>query len=248
MRKKLNLYLILIFIISALSACQDMRKQIKNIGKPPKFKTTDESTYQLAHNNPPAIPPAELQNSNSLWLPQQKNFFFKDRKAKSVGDILKVKVSIEEKAKIDNSTSSARNKNDKSFGVPNLFGLEKSQEIISSNINPSSMLSITGKSENSGTGKIDRKETINTTIAAIIYKILPNGNFFIKGSQEIRVNFEMREITLSGIIRPEDLDSENSVDLKQVAEARVSYGGRGQITSMQQPTYGKQFLDIVSPF
>ena len=246
--KKIYIIILLAVKILFLSACHDMRSQINDIGKPPKLNKVDKNSYLKDANQSLETSILESSNSNSLWLPKQKNFFFRDRKAKSIGDILKVKVSIEEKAKIDNKTSSSRDKNNKNFGVANLFGLEKSASVGKSHIDPSNLLSITGSSQNSGTGKIDRKETINTTIAAIIYKILPNGNFFIKGSQEIRVNFEIREITLTGIIRPEDLDSDNSVDLKQVAEARVSYGGRGQITAVQQPTYGKQFLDIVSPF
>ena len=106
---------------------------------------------------------------------------------------------------------------------------------------------INSKSDSTGDGQIDRKETINTNVAATIIRILPNGNFLIKGSQEVRVNFELREITVAGIVRPEDIIA-NSVDLDQIAEARVSYGGRGQISQYQQDPYGKQVLDIISPF
>ena len=108
-------------------------------------------------------------------------------------------------------------------------------------------MGINSKSDSTGDGQIDRKETINTNVAATIIRILPNGNFLIKGSQEVRVNFELREITVAGIVRPEDIIA-NSVDLDQIAEARVSYGGRGQISQYQQDPYGKQVLDIISPF
>ena len=114
--------------------------------------------------------------------------------------------------------------------------------------NPASLIGISSTDNNNGLGKIDRKESVKTTIAATVVKILPNSNLVIKGTQEVRINYEVREVAVEGVVRPEDISSDNSVMLDQVAEARVTYGGRGIISDHQQPRYGKQVLDAVSPF
>ena len=241
-------FLLIISITFNLTGCTSMFNQLQNVGKPPKInkvniydkKNLDEYYPKSTQNQ------EESSSSNSLWTPNSKTFFFRERKAKDIGDILKIKIVIEDKAKLNNKTTKMKN-SDKNMGLPNFFGLEKT---IENKIpaTPGNLIGLNSKSNSSGDGEIDRKETIKTNIAATIIRILPNGNFLIKGSQEIRVNFELREITVTGIVRPEDIGSDNSVDLDQIAEARVSYGGRGQITQIQQDPYGKQILDIISPF
>ena len=227
------------------SGCTSMFDQLRNVGNPPEINKVnvyskdnlDEVYSKTVQNQDESL------SSNSLWTPDSKTFFFRERKAKDVGDILKIKIVIEDKAKLNNKTTKTR-KSGKNLGIPSLFGLENSDK----NIDPDNLMGINSKSDSTGDGQIDRKETISTNVAATIIRILPNGNFLIKGSQEIRVNYELREITVAGIVRPEDIGSDNSVDLDQIAEARVSYGGRGQISQYQQDPYGKQVLDIISPF
>ena len=245
---KFSYFLLIVGIFLTLTGCTSMFNQLRNVGNPPKINKVnvynkdnlDEYYPKTAQNQ------NEASSSNSLWTPNSKTFFFRERKAKDVGDILKIKITIEDKAKLNNKTTKKRSSG-KNLGLPNVFGLEKTMT-NKSNMDPSKLLGVDSKSDSTGDGQIDRKETIKTNIAATIIRILPNGNFLIRGSQEVRVNFELREITIAGIVRPEDIGSDNSVDLDQIAEARVSYGGRGQITQYQQDPYGKQVLDILSPF
>jgi flagellar L-ring protein FlgH len=242
-------YLTLLSALLIFSGCTSMWDQLKNVGNPPKINEVnvynkdnlDEVYSKTVQNQDESL------SSNSLWTPDSKTFFFRERKAKDVGDILKIKIVIEDKAKLNNKTTKKR-KSGKSMGLSKLFGLENSIENGNKNVDASALLDINSDSDSTGDGQIDRKETINTNVAATIIRILPNGNFLIKGSQEIRVNYELREITVAGIVRPEDIGSDNSVDLDQIAEARVSYGGRGQLSQYQQDPYGKQVLDIIAPF
>jgi flagellar L-ring protein precursor FlgH len=245
---KQTYFFTLLGVLLIFSGCTSMFNQLKNVGKPPEINKVnvynkdnlDEVYSKTVQNKDESL------SSNSLWTPDSKTFFFRERKAKDVGDILKIKIVIEDKAKLNNKTTKSR-KSGKDFGMPNLFGLENT---IKNKIpaDPKKLMKIDSDSNSTGDGQIDRKETISTNIAATIIRILPNGNFLITGSQEIRVNYELREITVAGIVRPEDIGSDNSVDLDQIAEARVSYGGRGQISQYQQDPYGKQILDIISPF
>jgi flagellar L-ring protein precursor FlgH len=77
---------------------------------------------------------------------------------------------------------------------------------------------------------------------------LPNGNFVIAGRQEVRVNSELRELRIAGVIRPEDISSRNTIDYFKVAEARIAYGGRGTISRVQKPRYGQRLYEFVVPF
>jgi flagellar L-ring protein FlgH len=81
-----------------------------------------------------------------------------------------------------------------------------------------------------------------------VTQVLPNGNLVVQGRQELRVNFEVRELQITGVIRQQDISSTNTVSYTKLAEARISYGGRGQLTDVQQPRYGQQLLDIIAPF
>jgi flagellar L-ring protein FlgH len=186
--------------------------------------------------------------SPNLW-DSRSTLLFADNRARYPGDIVTVEIEIDDEAQIRNRTDRSRDA-DESLDVPNFFGVEQIAKRIlpdgSAGINPA--VGISSGSDASGQGSVSRNEKITLKIAALVRDVLPNGNLVIQGSQEIRVNFELRDLQISGIVRPQDITRSNSVQYEHIAEARVSYGGRGQITDVQQPRYGQQVLDMILPF
>jgi flagellar L-ring protein FlgH len=232
----------------ALSGC--MGDRLDHLGKPPSMSPMenpqDDPSYRSVKLPMPVQPPAQPQTA-SLWQSGARAFF-KDQRASKVGDIMTVVIDIDESAKIDDTTTRSRD-NGETAGVPHFFGLETALGgIMPDGFDPNKLIDMSSTSNSTGAGKVDRKEKIELQVAAIIVDQLPNGNFVIAGRQEVRVNYELRELLVQGIIRPEDVSPANSINYKQIAEARISYGGRGQITDVQQPRYGQQVLDMVLPF
>ena len=147
-------------------------------------------------------------------------------------------------AKLSNSTTRTRTNSDDA-NLTNLFGLEKA---LPSSMDPSSLVKMGSDTSNVGTGAIQRSEAINLTLAALVAQVLPNGNLVIDGHQQMLVNNEMRDMRVSGIVRREDITQDNTVNLTQIAEARISYGGKGTVSDVQQPRYGSQLFDIIMPW
>jgi flagellar L-ring protein precursor FlgH len=146
---------------------------------------------------------------------------------------------------MDNETQRSRQNNEDS-GITNFFGKPK-VPIMNTPV-PTRIFTADSNALSNGTGSIDRKEEIATNVAGVVTQVLPNGNLVIEGKQEVRVNFEIRELVVAGIVRPEDIESDNTIDSTKIAEARIAYGGRGQIMDVQQPRYGQQVLDVLLPF
>lgn len=229
--------------------------RIGDIGKAPDLAPI-EAARVVPQQNSPEKQAIQVQapqmvaltnNRNSLWRVGSKNFF-RDQRASKIGDILTINITVNDKASIDNKTTRTRSSSD-TASVPNFLGLEsKLSDILPSAVDPSSLIDLGSTTSNAGSGKVDRSETINLTLAAVVTQVLPNGNMVIQGRQEIRVNFEVRELTVMGVIRPEDISSSNTIQHTQIAEARISYGGRGQLTDVQQARYGAQLFDILFPF
>ena len=187
------------------------------------------------------------KTSNSLWQPGSKNFF-RDKRTRSVGDIVKVTISLSDQASLNNKTETKRN-GPAVTAAPLALGYGKYvDKFLPKGSKIESLLGASSTDSHSGEGKINRTESLQTSIAATVIRVLPSGNLIIKGSQEVRVNHEVRELTLEGIVRPADIDNKNMIDINQIAEARISYGGRGLISSQQQPKYGKGIIDAISPF
>lgn len=240
----------LLLMATTLSGCNAWTR-IKNIGAEPPL-TPIENPVEAPNYQPVTMPmpeqPQHYAGANSLWRSGSSGFF-KDQRASKVGDILTVKISASDAAKLENETEQTRDNNSDTLGVSRLFGYESyATDYLPDAAIPSNLVDVQSDHDVSGEGKIDRSEEIDVTMAAVVTQVLPNGNLVIEGTQEIRVNYELRQLTVRGIIRRADISSDNSIESKKIAELRVSYGGQGTISDMQQPRYGRQLLDIVAPF
>jgi len=188
-----------------------------------------------------------VHQSGSLWVTGARAFF-KDQRAKQVGDVVTVTISINDSAKLQNETQNNRDDTNNS-GITNFLGLETQlQKILPTAAVPSTLINTSTVNASDGKAQINRQEQVTTTLAAIVTQILPSGNMVIVGKQEVRVNYDVRELQMTGIIRPSDIDQLNSVSYDKIAEARISYGGRGRQSDIQQTHYGTQLLDIINPF
>lgn len=189
----------------------------------------------------------EAAQPNSLWRTGSRSFF-NDQRASRIGDIITVEIEIDDSAELSNSSNRQRSA-DTSAGVSNFFGLETAVgQVFNSAFDPSNMITANSDSSHNGSGAINREEKIELTVAAVIVDRLPNGNLVLAGRQEVRINGELRELTVSGIIRPEDVTARNRINHTQIAEARISYGGRGQISAVQRPNWGQRIGDAITPW
>jgi flagellar L-ring protein FlgH len=222
--------------------------RLKGIGEQPPLSTIDNPTTKPAYKPvqmPMPTPQPATYNPNSLWR-NGSRAFFKDQRAHQVGDILTVKVNINDTAQFANETQRSRTTTEDS-AITNFLGANTIANPAKA-VLPGALLTTNGDSSTDGKGSINRQEELQTNVAAVVTQMLPNGNLVIEGKQEIKVNFEVRELIVAGIVRPEDIDSDNTIDLPKIAEARVAYGGRGQITDFQQAPYGQQVMDVILPF
>ncbi|EGF91197.1 flagellar L-ring family protein [Asticcacaulis biprosthecium C19] len=186
-------------------------------------------------------------SSNSLWRAGARTFF-NDQRARNVGDILTIQVDIDDSAQTQNSTDRSRT-NSYEASTPSIFGLESSLgKLLPSEYNPTRALGADGSSTFSGNGSVQRSEKISVTLAATVTGVMRNGNLVIQGHQEVRTGREMRVLSVAGIVRPEDISSTNTIRHTQLAEARISYGGKGDITNMQQAPVTQNIMDKFSPF
>ena len=186
-------------------------------------------------------------DQSSLWS-QTSQSLLGDRRALKKGDILTVVIEIDEEAEISNDTRRSRSSGE-SLELPQLGGLpQRAQDRLPEGVTLDNAVDISSSSDTSGKGSVKREEKLTLKVAATVTEVLPNGVLAISGSQEVRVNFELRELLVSGFVRPGDISRLNQITYDKIASARISYGGRGQITDVQQPRYGQQVLDMVLPF
>jgi|CXWL01.1.fsa_nt_gi flagellar L-ring protein precursor FlgH len=241
----------ILLLSTVLAGCTSTLDKLDDIGKQPKMAAVTNPTEQPAYKPmtwpTPETAPPQKQYANSLWQPGARAFF-RDQRAARIGDILRVNIKIGDKAEVDNATERKRDTTE-SVAAPIVYGFQnKIASFLPDRADPAKLMDITGATNSKGNGSVKRKETIETQVAALITQVLPNGNFVIDGSQEIRINFEVREVSVKGVVRPEDIKSDNTIDSSQIAESRITYGGRGQLTDMQQPRWGSQVVETLAPF
>ncbi len=236
----------LVITVFALSACG----RLDHLGKPPSFTPQEESPEQVAMLWP-GLPLHTQSQRNvdraSLWSGGQHSLLG-DQRAIKKGDILTVVIELDEEAEISNNTNRSRSGSE-NLGVVGLFGLpQRAQNSLPEGASLEEAVSIDSDASSSGRGSVRRNEKLTLRVAATVLDVLPNGVLSISGSQELRVNFELRELLVAGYVRPQDISRKNEITYDKIASARVSYGGRGQITDVQQPRYGQQVLDSLLPF
>ena len=230
----------------SLAACSTVKEAVRGpelapVGYPAALVPI---TQPVVSAREPLPQPA---SANSLWRTGARAFFI-DQRASRPGDILTVLIDIDDSAKTTNATSSSRTSGTKA-GVPHFLGLESTiGKILPSAFDPANAVETNSTTSNAGAGQVNRSEKISLTIAAVVTGVLPNGNLVIQGVQEVRTNTDVRQLTVAGIVRPEDISSANTVRHTQIAEARISYGGRGDISRVQKTPAGQSLVERFSPF
>lgn len=229
-------YPVLLIGAVLLSGCGS---NLSEVGRPPALSVVGDG-LRTPFRPSPASDKGANPSAYALWDGRGEDLF-RDLRARRVGDVLTVTISIDEKAKLDNKTDRSRDsKSNLGFSflldVPGKYAEGAAQGDIQS------------RSSSKGAGKIDRTEEMKTSIAAVVTHVYPNGNLVISGSQEILVNYEMRVLHVAGIVRPRDILRNNTIPYERVAEARISYGGRGRLMEVQQPAWGQQIYDQLTPF
>ncbi len=243
---RLNTLISSLSLLIFAAGCQ----RLNDVGKVPQFTSTRNSNEYNAMMTRPlrqSIERRRQADHASLWTGERTSLFG-DRRAMKRGDILTVVVKIDDKATISNSSQRSRKGSEK-MGIPSLLGIpQRINKSLPDGATMDSAVAANSAGSFSGDGSVRRNEKLTLRIAATIVDVLKNGVLSIEGSQEVRVNYEIRELLVSGYVRPEDISRKNEITYDKIASARISYGGRGQISDMQQPRYGQQVADIILPF
>jgi flagellar L-ring protein precursor FlgH len=238
--------LVLTCLGAALAGCG----RLADVGRAPDFKPVEGSSPHSAMYALP-LPRTTRRESAidgaSLWSANPQSLLG-DRRAQNRGDILTVVIEFDEEAEISNETDRNRSASE-STAIPNFLGLpQRIDRSLPEGASLANAIETTSDSSYSGDGSVKRNEKLELRIAVTVVEALPNGVLRIQGSQEVRVNFELRELLVDGFVRPQDISRKNEITYDKIAGARISYGGRGQITDVQQPRYGQQITDILAPF
>ena len=239
-----------IAIAAPLGACSSVSEAVHGpkmtpMGYPYALIPQGQDVMPLAASAREPLP--QPASANSLWRTGARAFFH-DQRAGRVGDILTVLININDAAKTSNATNATRTGTN-TAGITNFLGLESTLgRILPKAFSPANAINTSSALGSAGTGGVTRQEQISLTIAAVVTQVLPNGNLIIQGSQEVNTNNDIRELTVSGIVRPEDISSSNTILHTQIAEARINYGGRGDISTVQKTPAGTVLMQKFLPF
>ncbi|TPJ44269.1 flagellar basal body L-ring protein FlgH [Mesorhizobium sp. B2-5-4] len=230
--------MLILCAVAALSGCGT---NFKEIGREPALSPVgsgigSDGAAPYSYPQPPATPVKKF----SLWDDRQSRLFT-DPRALREGDILTVRIKLNDKANF-------KNQNDRSRTAARKLGYDVTLGWEGSSTSGKGDAGLSSSTETNADGEIKRSENLELNVAAVVTEVLPNGNLMIRGSQEVRVNYELRVLTIAGMVRPSDIGAENTISYERIAEARISYGGRGRVSEVQQPAYGQQVLDQVLPF
>jgi flagellar L-ring protein precursor FlgH len=237
-----------LLLAGSLGGCGTLTK-LSEIGRPPAMTPTTDPT--AAPNwRPLTMPMPAVQvvapEPGSLWRAGSRAFF-KDQRAAAVGDIITILVNVTDAADIKDDTQATKSGSE-TGGIANFFGLENKIPHTFAGATPSSLVNTSSSNGVNGTGEAKRSETVTLRVAGTVTQVLPNGNLVVAARQEMEVNRELRILTVTGVVRPEDIASDNTVLHDRLAEARIAYGGRGELTDVQSPRYGQELLDALLPF
>jgi flagellar L-ring protein precursor FlgH len=230
----------------ALMGCTSLDQ----VGRAPQFSPLDQSfqhSAMYATPMPDEVVRRGASDESSLWAAGSDSLFG-DRRASTRGDILTVVIEIDDSAEMKNSTGRDRSGQEQ-MGVGSLFGIPQRLDAnLPEGASTAQAVDTSSASTFSGSGSVSRKEKLTLRVAATVVEQLPNGVLRIEGQQEVRVNFELRELIVTGYVRPVDISRQNEITYDKIAGARISYGGRGLISNAQQPRYGQQISDVLLPF
>ncbi|MEJ6393028.1 flagellar basal body L-ring protein FlgH [Gymnodinialimonas sp. 2305UL16-5] len=230
----------------SLSACA----RLSQVGQTPELTSPTTGNEVFAMNVIPLPDASDVPDravGASLWTSGRASLLG-DRRASRRGDILTVVIEIDDSAEFQNSSERERSGSEE-LSIPNLFGLpQRINERLTEGATLDDAVDFDSTSRSAGEGSVRRNEELTLRVAATITEVLQNGVVRIEGSQEVRVNNEIRELLVSGYVRPEDISRQNEVAYDRIAAARISYGGRGLITDVQRPRYGQEIADTILPF
>ena len=240
---------LLIAVVFALSGCLE---RLGEVGRGPQLSAVGDGVEahiaeeRAAMAVAPPTPRREVYEQGSLWRSGPASLFG-DRRAARMGDILTVIINIDDQATLQNTSNRSRSAGE-DLAIADLFGVTRlvANELGAEVLDPA--VGLTSGSSSAGSGSINRNEQIMLRVAGTVVQELPNGHLVVRGTQEVRVNGELRDLQITGIIRPEDISRQNTITYDKMAGARIYYGGRGMISDVQDPRYGQQILEILAPF
>ena len=228
---------VLALLAPGLGACNTPMAQLS---QPPLLTPIGTGLSPPREALPTTFGSLSRRTYHSTWSPSSVDLF-QDPRARNIGDVITVSILIDDKAQFGNSSDRSRSQKS-SLGFDFGYGVSALSDKATADAG------IRSGTETKGAGNIDRSEVLRLSVAAIVTEQMPNGNMVVSGSQEVRVNNEVRVLNVAGIVRPRDISRKNTIDYDKIAEARISYGGRGRITDVQAPTLGQQVFETLAPF